>query len=117
MNDDIKVSVEVKNTGALAGDEVVQLYVSHEGKVDAATRTLVGFERIHLNAGETKTLTYNISPKQYALIGADGNTLLEPGALTISVGGKQPGFKGVADTATSNVLTKKITLINNQQTQ
>ena len=117
VNDDIKVSVEVKNTGALAGDEVVQLYVSHEGKVDAATRTLVGFERIHLNAGETKTLTYNISPKQYALIGADGNTLLEPGALTISVGGKQPGFKGVADTATSNVLTKKITLINNQQTQ
>uniref|UniRef100_UPI004047145D glycoside hydrolase family 3 C-terminal domain-containing protein n=1 Tax=Mariniflexile sp. TaxID=1979402 RepID=UPI004047145D len=117
VNDDIKVSVEVKNTGALAGDEVVQLYVSHVGKVDVATRTLVGFERIHLNAGETKILTYSISPKQYALIGADGNTLLEPGALTISIGGKQPGFKGVADTTTSGVITKKIALIDNQQTQ
>lgn len=112
INNDIKVSVEVKNTGALEGDEVVQLYVSHEGKVNEAIRTLVGFERIHLNAGEAKTLHFNISPKQYALIDDDGKALLAPGPLVISVGGKQPGFEGVADASTSGVLTKSISLID-----
>lgn len=111
VNKEIKVSVEVKNTGSVDGDEVVQLYISHEGKTDAAIRTLVGFERIHLKAGETKMFSHSITPKQYALINNDGGSVLEPGALTISVGGKQPGFKGVADATTSGVLTKKIALI------
>ena len=112
INNDIKVNVEVKNTGRVDGDEVVQLYVSHEGKVDAATRTLVGFERIHLKAGEAKKVTFSISPKMYASINDDGKSLVEPGPLVISIGGKQPGFKGVADTATSGVLIKQISLIN-----
>ncbi|WP_165876211.1 glycoside hydrolase family 3 protein [Mariniflexile fucanivorans] len=112
INNDINVNVEVKNTGVVDGDEVVQLYVSHKGKANAATRTLVGFERIHLKAGEAKKVTFNISPKSYALISDEGESLVEPGSLEISVGGKQPGFKGVADTPTSGVITKIISLIN-----
>ncbi|MFD0835622.1 glycoside hydrolase family 3 C-terminal domain-containing protein [Mariniflexile aquimaris] len=112
INNDINLNVEVKNTGAFDGDEVVQLYVSHEGKVDAAIRTLVGFERIHLKAGETKKLSFSISPKQYALINNEGIAVLESGLLKVSIGGKQPGFKGVADTTTSDILVKNVTLIN-----
>ncbi|MBD0778637.1 fibronectin type III-like domain-contianing protein [Maribacter sp. ANRC-HE7] len=73
---------------------------------------MVGFERIHLKVGEAKKVAFSISPKSYALISEDGEFLVEPGSLEISVGGKQPGFKGVADPATSGVITKIISLIN-----
>lgn len=112
VNNDIIIGVDVTNTGAISGDEVVQLYVSHEEKDHVAVRTLVGFERIHLKKGETKKLTYSISPKQYALIDSKGKSLIEPGYLTVSVGGKQPGFKGVANTSSTSVLIKKIAIIN-----
>ncbi|WP_299435097.1 glycoside hydrolase family 3 C-terminal domain-containing protein [uncultured Maribacter sp.] len=107
---DIEVSVNVKNTGAIEGDEVVQLYISHEGKENAAIRTLVEFKRVHLKAGETKKLSYNINPKKYALINEDGKTIMEPGTLVLTVGGKQPGFKGLSNTHTTNVLEKRIIL-------
>jgi beta-glucosidase len=52
------ISVEVTNTGSRAGDEVVQLYVSHEGShVARPMEALKGFERIHLDAGQTETVT------------------------------------------------------------
>ena len=54
---EITVSVDVKNTGAWAGDEIVQLYVRHEGsKVERPRKELRGFERVTLQAGETKTV-------------------------------------------------------------
>ncbi|MBS1660859.1 MAG: glycoside hydrolase family 3 C-terminal domain-containing protein, partial [Bacteroidetes bacterium] len=55
--DSVQVSVEVKNTGAVEGDEVAQLYVSAlDAKVPVPIRSLRGFRRIHLKPGETKTL-------------------------------------------------------------
>jgi beta-glucosidase len=52
------VSVDVKNTGSRAGDEVVQMYVAHEGsKVQRAAEELKGFVRVSLRPGETKTVT------------------------------------------------------------
>ncbi|APY10862.1 glucan 1,4-alpha-glucosidase [Seonamhaeicola sp. S2-3] len=112
IGSNIEINVEVKNTGDLDGDEVVQLYISHKGKPNAAIRTLVEFERIHLKAGETKKLKYNINPKKYSLINEDGKPVIEPGNLVISIGGKQPGFKGLSNTHTTNVLEKKIALKN-----
>jgi beta-glucosidase len=61
------VSVEVKNTGARAGDEVVQMYVSHEGSsVARPVEELAGFARVSLKAGETKTVTLPLSAKGLA---------------------------------------------------
>ena len=55
---DTKISVDVTNTGSRAGDEVVQLYVTHEGsKVARPMEALKGFDRVHLAAGETRTVT------------------------------------------------------------
>lgn len=58
---EVKVSVDVKNTGTRDGDEVVQLYVSHEhSKVARPIEELKGFERVHLAAGETKAVVLSL---------------------------------------------------------
>ncbi len=61
------VSVEVKNTGSREGDEVVQMYVSHEGsKVARPVEELEGFARVSLKAGESKTVTLPLAAKALA---------------------------------------------------
>ena len=57
----VRVSADVTNTGARPGDEVAQLYVSYDGsRVDRAVRDLKGFARVHLEPGETKTVTFDV---------------------------------------------------------
>ena len=89
-----RVAVEVENTGKLAGDEVVELYVKA-----AKGRSLEGFRRVPLQPGERKTVEFTLAPGKLA-----------PGRVEISVGGKQPGFTGVLDAATTAVLTKTVQL-------
>lgn len=63
----LTASVAVKNTGARAGDEVVQLYVHQEqSRVKRPTKELEGFARIHLEPGETKTVTFSLTAPQLA---------------------------------------------------
>ncbi len=93
ISDTVQVSVEVKNTGDRAGDEVVQLYVSdREASVRTPVRALQGFRKVHLQPGETQTVRFTLLPHQYAAITEGGNFLLEPGMIHLSVGGAQPGF-------------------------
>ena len=83
------VSVDVKNTGARAGDEVVQMYVSHEGsKVARPAEELVGFARVSLRAGETKTVTLPLAAKalEYWDEGAK-KFMLEKDHVMVKVGG------------------------------
>jgi beta-glucosidase len=93
------VTVDVRNVGASAGDEVVQIYVHHE-KSDIPTpiHQLVGFERVHLDPGELKTVRLHISPYWLSSATEDGNRVIEPGQLNISVGGIQPGYEHKAIT-------------------
>jgi beta-glucosidase len=59
--------VDVKNTGARDGDEVVQLYVKHIGSaVDRPAKELRGFKRVPIKAGETKTVTINLPASRLA---------------------------------------------------
>ena len=111
MNEDVKVSVEVRNSGARDGDEVVQLYLTDEkGSTPRPIRQLEGFERIHLKAGETKTVEFTINPRQLSMINKKGVRVMEPGWFTISVGGKQPGFKGDSDAYTTHTVASKFQL-------
>jgi len=86
-----QLSVRVSNTGKLAGDEVVQLYVSNKNaEVKAPIKALKGFERISLKAGESKIVRFNLSPEALSHINADGKSVQAKGKLTIYVGGSQP---------------------------
>jgi len=93
--DSVKVSADVKNTGALAGDEVVQVYITNKGaKVAVPIRALKAFRRIQLLPGETKTVDFKISPDAFSVINDQGKKELNPGDFEISIGGGQPGVKG-----------------------
>jgi len=98
--DTLTVSVDVQNVGECAGDEVVQLYVSDvAASVPVPIRQLQGFERIHLVPGETKTVTFDLSPRQLSLIDSDGLRVVEPGEFRITVGGRQPDSRDSAGEA------------------
>ena len=87
----VHLSVEVSNTGDIDGDEVVQLYVSDvEASVPVPIRHLEGFRRIHLKAGDTESVTFEIKPDQLVCYSDDGKAFLESGIFQISIGGGQP---------------------------
>jgi beta-glucosidase len=86
--DSVRVSVDVKNTGNRAGDEVVQCYVRDtEASVIRPVKQLRGFRRIHLDAGETKTVEFSLSFEDLAFwdVGAD-QWVVEPGEFQIQIG-------------------------------
>ena len=109
--DSVRISVTVKNTGRMTGDEVVQLYVTdREASVPVPIRKLVGFRRVTLKPGASQKVSFTIDPRELSLITDDTRRVIEPGIFDISVGGKQPGFSGTADAATTKVLTGQFTV-------
>ena len=88
----IKVTTTVTNTGKRDGDEVVQLYVSHpqNGNTRVPLRALKGFKRIHLNKGESQTVTFTLSPEELALVDEKGNLVQKEGPVELYIGGGQP---------------------------
>jgi beta-glucosidase len=88
----LTVSVDVANTGARAGDEVVQVYLRHVApRFPAPIRQLVGFRRIHLRKGARRTLTFTLTRRQCALFDDDGHPVLADGPVRIQVGGGSAG--------------------------
>ena len=88
MDDDFTVSVRVANTGNREGDEVAQLYVRQEtASVVTPIEALKGFSRIHLQAGESKTVVFRLKPADLAVWGASQQWKVEPGKYKVRVGG------------------------------
>jgi beta-glucosidase len=85
------VDVTVKNTGKLAGDEAAQLYLSFPQAPGMPVRALRGFQRVTLNAGESRTLHFDLSPRDLSSVTAAGERIMAPGAYRLTVGGGQPG--------------------------
>ncbi len=107
----VELSVEVRNTGARAGDEVVQLYVEdEEASSPVPIRALKGARRIHLKPGERRRVSFTLTPRDLSLVDERGRRLLEPGKFYVSVGGRQPGFDGPADAATMGVVSGSFTV-------
>jgi beta-glucosidase len=101
-----KVSVDVRNAGDRAGDEVVQLYVTDvAASVPTPIRSLAGIKRIFLKPGEKQTVSFTLDAGRMTVIDDKGKRVVEPGEFTVSVGGKQPGFTGRADAKTTSVVT------------
>jgi beta-glucosidase len=86
-----EVRVQVRNAGARAGDEVVQLYLETPGEAATPRRSLKGFERIHLAPGETRTLSFRLEPRDLAFADAAGTMRIRPAEYRLWVGGGQPG--------------------------
>jgi beta-glucosidase len=106
---DVRVQVTVTNTGDVAGDEVVQLYLTDEkASTPRPVRQLEGFKRIHLKPGESRTIDFTISAYQFSIINDSEKRVIEPGWFTLSAGGKQPGFTGSIDPQFTGVLTARI---------
>ena len=104
----LNLSVEVENTGKLAGDEVVQVYVKDmEASVRVPIHSLQAFKRIHLQPGEKHRVTFTLEPQQLALLNDDLAWMVEPGEFVISVGGGQPGLQS----ASAEVIMKSIHVI------
>ena len=101
--DGVAATVKVTNTGKLAGDEVVQLYVrSPKDSGDRRVHHLEGFKRVSLKPGETKNVSFALKPEQLMQFGMDGKQSLAKGEYTVFVGGGQPGFAdGVLSAKTS----------------
>ena len=103
--EELKVSVEVQNSGSVAGDEVVQLYIKDlEASVPVAIHSLQGFKRINLQPGEKQEVNFVVNPKQLAIIDESINRIVEPGMFEIFVGGIQPGYKAQS----AEYISKKI---------
>ena len=83
----IEVSTTVKNTGSYAGDEVVQLYlIDKVSSVVTPVKQLRAFERIHLAQGESKTVTFLLTPEELALYDSQMKHVAEAGVFEIQVG-------------------------------
>jgi len=85
--DKASVEVDVTNTGKVAGDEVVQLYVhDDEASVTRPVIELKRFERVTLKPGEKKTVRFELTPDDLALWNSQMRHVVEPGTFTLSSG-------------------------------
>jgi beta-glucosidase len=86
--DTLHVTADVTNTGGVAGDEIVQLYVGYQGsRVDRPVKDLKGFTRVHLEPAEMKTVSLDVPVKDLAFYDVDaGSWEVEPISYTVSVG-------------------------------
>ncbi len=86
-NETATVNLKVTNTGEVAGDEVVQLYTRDVlSSVTTYEKNLAGFERVHLQPGETKEVKFTIDRKHLELLGADMKWVVEPGEFVVMAG-------------------------------
>lgn len=93
---EIKASVNVTNTGGVAGEEVVQCYVRDlVGSVTRPVKQLKGFEKIALKAGESKVITFTIKPEMLAFHRLDMTYGTEPGNFKLFIGGNSRDVKEV----------------------
>ena len=87
VNQEVKVSVELSNTGDYDGKEVVQLYIRDLfAKVVRPVRELKGFQLVELKKGESKTVNFSLTEKELGYYDQNGDFIVEPGDFEIFVG-------------------------------
>jgi beta-glucosidase len=91
----VVAEVKVTNAGSVAGDEVVELYLNFPDVKGAPLKALRGMKRIHLDAGASDTLRFELKDRDLSMVTENGDPLIAEGKYTVSIGGGQPG-SGVA---------------------
>ncbi len=99
----IRVTTELSNTGSYAGDEVAQLYLDFPDLPGAPNIALRGFQRVHLEPGERRTVTFDLSPRDLSAVTLDGQREVMPGTYRVTIGSGQPrtGVPGESATFTA----------------
>ena len=93
----LSFTLTVSNTGSTAGDEVVQVYLSDlEASCPVPFHHLAAFQRIHLQPGESQNVSFSLPPEAMMLVDDEGQSVFEPGAFRLTVGGCAPGPRGPA---------------------
>lgn len=95
----LDISVEVKNIGRAASDEVIQLYVkSYDSRVKRPIKELKGFSRVHFEASETKTINFSLSPSEFEFWDVTREKFcLESGTYTIIIGSSSDDIRLLKD--------------------
>ena len=105
---DISISVDIKNTSQIAGDEVAQIYVTDkQASVPVAVKSLKAFKRIHLDAGQKETVRFTLEPDDFGLYNDNMQRIIEAGDFEVMVGGNSlDGLKATVS-AEENILVQK----------
>ncbi|NIJ33558.1 beta-glucosidase [Sphingomonas oligoaromativorans] len=93
------VDATVRNAGAVAGDEVVQLYLGFPKVPGAPIRAMRGFTRVHLAPGESRSVHFDLSPRDLSSVTEAGDRVVAAGGYTLTIGGGQPGTGAAGATA------------------
>jgi beta-glucosidase len=95
--DPVSAEATVTNTGKVAGDEVVQLYLKFPPVEGAPRIALRGFERVHLEPGESRQVHFELKNRDLGMVTESGQPVIAAGDYTLSIGGGQPdtGAPGV----------------------
>jgi len=108
--DPLNASVTVTNTGKVAGDEVVQLYLKFPDVPGAPIRALRGFQRIHLEPGAKQNVEFHLSPRDLSMVTEAGDIIVAQGKYTVSIGGGQPNT-GAPSTSGSFEVNGQLSLL------
>ncbi|HWE85195.1 MAG TPA: glycoside hydrolase family 3 C-terminal domain-containing protein [Terracidiphilus sp.] len=87
----LSADVTVTNTGKVAGDEVVELYLEFPKVEGAPRKALRGLERVHLEAGASQTVHFELKPRDLGMVSELGTPMIADGKYTVTIGGGQPG--------------------------
>jgi beta-glucosidase len=105
--DSPRVEADVENTGAVAGDEVVEVYMTQPKGFETPRRVLAGFTRVHLAPHATTHVSLTVDPRSLGQVDAKGNRVIVPGEYSISVGSTQPEDSAQVLTASFRVTGTK----------
>ena len=106
----LNVDADVSNAGSINGDEVAELYLTPPQNAVSPRLALAGFERLHLNPGETKHISFHLDARTLSQVNDKGMRAVFPGIYRIYVGGSQPNGD-----AASGVVAEDFTITGTQE--
>jgi len=106
--DPLNASVTVTNTGKVGGDEVVQLYLKFPDVPGAPIRALRGFDRVHLQPGESQKVHFELKDRDLSMVSEAGEPIIAEGKYSVSIGGGQPNTGAPAAAGTFQVVGSKM---------
>jgi beta-glucosidase len=93
MDESLRISVDVTNSGPLGGKEVVQLYVSDLfASITPSVKRLRGFEKTALEQGQKKTISFTLTASDLAFVNRDLKWITEAGDFVVEIGGLKQNF-------------------------